>query len=196
VIAFLAHKFAYKTVPRVLFDAFHFNSRNLPPEEPIDLLNVAFENPRSLQGNAHPSKSHGLKRVPEKVVVSEHQKYLVPDRVTGLAQVEEFRRLAPQRTWNFVGMVRLLSDFESHQFISGGNRHPLRGEPSSPLLFSVMLNDAGINPFPSHHRAANGTSQNGDGSCMFLLPIVQKVVDCLCSLLPRHCISLHVALAR
>ena len=28
--------------------------------------------------------------------------YLVPDRITGLEEVEELRRLCPERRWNFV----------------------------------------------------------------------------------------------
>lgn len=30
--------------------------------------------------------------------------YDVPDRLTGLQEVEELRRLCPGRTWNFVGL--------------------------------------------------------------------------------------------
>lgn len=30
--------------------------------------------------------------------------YLVPDRVTGLQELEELRRISPGRRWNFVGI--------------------------------------------------------------------------------------------
>lgn len=30
--------------------------------------------------------------------------YLVPDRVTGLQELEELRRICPGRQWNFVGI--------------------------------------------------------------------------------------------
>ncbi|KAG8807973.1 hypothetical protein FRC17_004195 [Serendipita sp. 399] len=85
VVAFLAHK-------------------HLPLSEPIDLLNVAFENPRTLEGNTQPSKRKKTKRQSEDIGDDEKasKKYSVPDRLTGLAQVEEFRRLAPERMWNFV----------------------------------------------------------------------------------------------
>lgn len=56
----------------------------LPIEEPIDLLNVAFENPRVLAA----SKST--------------EKYNVPDRLTGRNTVEELRTLCPGRIWRFV----------------------------------------------------------------------------------------------
>nr|GAT47907.1 asparagine synthetase domain-containing protein 1 [Mycena chlorophos] len=55
------------------------------PDEPIDLLNVAFENPYKLRG------SHSAATNP----------YLVPDRETGLSELAELKRLCP-RQWNFV----------------------------------------------------------------------------------------------
>jgi len=108
VVAFLAHRSVYQIIATLYpsFDVLRSTFRHLPADEQIDLLNVAFENPRSLQGNLQPSKRHGLKRRMEAAVASESQKYLVPDRVTGLAQVEEFIRLAPQRTWNFVSNLQ------------------------------------------------------------------------------------------
>jgi len=79
-------------------------------DEPIDLLNVAFENPRRIriqkEGNpggvpkknrkVQPHRTESLKETSEKV------SYLVPDRVTGLKELEELRRVCPGRVWNFV----------------------------------------------------------------------------------------------
>ncbi|KDQ19731.1 hypothetical protein BOTBODRAFT_375199 [Botryobasidium botryosum FD-172 SS1] len=105
--------------------------RHVPLEEPIDLLNVAFENPRSLAAQKTtkpaPKKAKGKKKIgkdapgqdinEQEHKVSEHgdrdkgdevpsrdgdPTYMVPDRVTGLEEVEELRRLCPGRTWNFV----------------------------------------------------------------------------------------------
>ncbi|THH16765.1 hypothetical protein EW146_g3919 [Bondarzewia mesenterica] len=93
VIAFLAH-------------------RHLPLDEPIDLLNVAFENPRKLRvsttGNVggFTKKQKKEQKRYEALGEGRNEKYdhdyLVPDRVTGLKEVEELRRLCPGRTWNFV----------------------------------------------------------------------------------------------
>ena len=33
--------------------------------------------------------------------------YLVPDRVTGLEELEELRRLSPKRKWNFVSKLTI-----------------------------------------------------------------------------------------
>ncbi|KAI8579058.1 hypothetical protein K450DRAFT_243652 [Umbelopsis ramanniana AG] len=56
----------------------------LPHDQNIDLLNVAFENPRINQNKKTPAN------------------YDVPDRKTGRASVQELRNIAPHRTWNFV----------------------------------------------------------------------------------------------
>ncbi|KAJ3317978.1 Asparagine synthetase domain-containing protein 1 [Boothiomyces sp. JEL0866] len=56
----------------------------LPTGEPIDLLNVSFENPRTIKA---------------------HQKqdpFDVPDRLTGKLGAEELKALYPHRTWRFV----------------------------------------------------------------------------------------------
>ncbi|KAJ7102183.1 asparagine synthase-domain-containing protein [Mycena belliarum] len=80
-LAFLAHK-------------------HLPPDEPIDLLNVAFENPRKVKLQAGETGSKSKKKHPTSAV-EPRPLYMVPDRVTGLQEVEELRRLCP-RVWNFV----------------------------------------------------------------------------------------------
>ena len=44
------------------------------------------------------------KKQQRKEIVKEHalDTYMVPDRVTGLQELEELRRLCPGRVWNFV----------------------------------------------------------------------------------------------
>ncbi|TFK76894.1 hypothetical protein BDN72DRAFT_884541 [Pluteus cervinus] len=82
--------------------------RHLPCSEPIDLLNVAFENPRKMrletEGNVNAlpkqKKKERLKKGPTSEV--KQPTYMVPDRVSGLQELEELRRLCPDRTWNFV----------------------------------------------------------------------------------------------
>ncbi|KAI8378805.1 asparagine synthase-domain-containing protein, partial [Choanephora cucurbitarum] len=63
--------------------------RYLPLSESIDLLNVAFENPRSQQAKGKQKKENDTM-------------YDTPDRLTGKKGVEELRRIAPERTWHFV----------------------------------------------------------------------------------------------
>jgi asparagine synthetase B (glutamine-hydrolysing) len=84
----------------------------LPSSEAIDLLNVAFENPRVEKAKtAVPKKSKkNKKNKPTEQLEAKSAKveepvrsiYDTPDRLTGKAGVEELRSIAPERTWNFV----------------------------------------------------------------------------------------------
>jgi asparagine synthetase B (glutamine-hydrolysing) len=65
---------------------------HIESSQPIDLLNVAFENPRVLQAKSKTEASANGKS----------QAYDVPDRKTGRQSFEELQRVAPNRRWNFV----------------------------------------------------------------------------------------------
>ena len=87
--------------------------RYIPADEPIDLLNVAFENPRKQGDGRNPSrkkkgkasvKAHAEQQ--EDVASATPASYLVPDRKTGLEGVAELRQLCPRRMWNFVHNFR------------------------------------------------------------------------------------------
>ncbi|KAL1952147.1 hypothetical protein VTO73DRAFT_1296 [Trametes versicolor] len=82
--------------------------RHVAPEEPIDLLNVAFENPRKIAVKVDGNVG-GLPKREKKQKLREPLDYStvkvsfdVPDRLTGLQELEELRRLCPNRTWNFL----------------------------------------------------------------------------------------------
>ncbi|KAI9294938.1 hypothetical protein K502DRAFT_365425 [Neoconidiobolus thromboides FSU 785] len=66
--------------------------QHLPKDESIDLLNVAFENPRTKNIN-----------------------FNVPDRKTGLESYEELKLLCPNRTFNFVKIDIPYSEVQLHQ---------------------------------------------------------------------------------
>ena len=70
-------------------------SHHLPAEEPIDLLNVAFENPR-------------VQKAPS-------EQYSTPDRLTGLATLRELQRISPDRTWRFVEINITYEESMRHQ---------------------------------------------------------------------------------
>lgn len=64
---------------------------------------MAFENPRSLQAQIPKKKKTGV--VPlEDVTGSLNDIYSVPDRITGIQELEELRRSAPERIWNFASV--------------------------------------------------------------------------------------------
>ena len=86
-------------------------ARHLPPDEPIDLLNVAFENPRKIQAredsaNNLNGKGRGKRQdedgMAEEMSRGKSEAYAVPDRVSGLEELEVLRKLSPMRRWNFV----------------------------------------------------------------------------------------------
>lgn len=84
--------------------------RNLPQGESIDLLNVAFENPRKMQLRNGGKGGRKNKRPESQADYQGNDTvnldpYAVPDRLTGLEEVEELRRLCPGRKWNFVSEV-------------------------------------------------------------------------------------------
>jgi hypothetical protein len=99
----------------------------VPLDEPIDLLNVAFENPRKIRaqvdGNVGSIKKkkrlnalHDDRPVGGRVLERCDSDYLVPDRSAGLYELEELRSLCPDRQWNFVSS---LTDVRLNCFDSG-----------------------------------------------------------------------------
>jgi hypothetical protein len=107
VITYLAHRCVCLHTSLMLL----MRCRHVPLGEPIDLLNVAFENPRKIkiqkEGNiGGVSKRRPLKSKPDNDGLNDNFKtYEVPDRKTGKDEVEELRRLCPGRIWNFVCFV-------------------------------------------------------------------------------------------
>ena len=70
----------------------------VPLSQPIDLLNVAFENPRVISAAAARSAQ------PTPLTPSLSPYSLCPDRITGLASYAELLKTSPHRTWRFVSI--------------------------------------------------------------------------------------------
>lgn len=87
----------------------------MPLDEPIDLLNVAFENPRKIRAQVDDNvggikKKKRLNALQDDTPVGRvlercDPDYLVPDRSAGLYELEELRSLCPGRQWNFVSSL-------------------------------------------------------------------------------------------
>lgn len=71
-------------------------------KQAIDLLNVAFENPRSLANRSKQSNETG-------------GTYETPDRLTGRASYQELSRLCPSRHWNFVEVDVTFARFQEQK---------------------------------------------------------------------------------
>ncbi|KAF4623755.1 hypothetical protein D9613_001987 [Agrocybe pediades] len=124
---------------------------HIPLDEPIDLLNVAFENPRKIriqtEGNVggvskralkNRAQNQDLKQTPKKT------SYLVPDRVTGMTEVEELRRLCPGRTWNFVEVNVPYEECQSARPIVESLMHPGRTVMDLSLALALYFASRGI----------------------------------------------------
>ncbi|XP_030643044.1 asparagine synthetase domain-containing protein 1 [Chanos chanos] len=81
--------------------------RHVPKDRPIDLLNVAFEQPepKIQKESAVGKKKHKRKPNDDHTAQSDPKRlysFNVPDRITGRAGLQELKSLSPERKWNFV----------------------------------------------------------------------------------------------
>jgi asparagine synthetase B (glutamine-hydrolysing) len=74
----------------------------LPINEPIDLLNVAFENPRVAAAAAATSKQQNTSSSPPPEPTSFYE--ACPDRITGRSAHAELQETCPGRTWRFIAI--------------------------------------------------------------------------------------------
>ncbi|OCT63918.1 asparagine synthetase domain-containing protein 1 [Xenopus laevis] len=88
---------------------------HVPPEEPIELLNVAFmmkeQKPRKLKKRV-PECSSQTGNLERPTVYSQ---YDVPDRITGRSGLEELKALNPSRTWKFVEINVTLQELQERR---------------------------------------------------------------------------------
>ncbi|KAI8351560.1 asparagine synthase-domain-containing protein [Mortierella sp. GBAus27b] len=103
-----------------------FADRYLPQGEAIDLLNVGFENPRSVRAKAA-EEALAQKRLNKQGASTSNSgsssqsartiesKFTVPDRVTGYESLAELRAIAPHRNWNFVEINVPFEEANAHR---------------------------------------------------------------------------------
>jgi hypothetical protein len=84
----------------------------VPPGEPIDLLNVAFEREKK-EGNLNRKALREKKRID--LSAEKENTYLVPDRITGKNALDDLKRLYPNRQWNFVQVSKLVKSCCIHR---------------------------------------------------------------------------------
>lgn len=81
----------------------------LPKDESIDLINVAFENPRVAAAlKAKHEKENGAEPMPS---IYES----CPDRITGRAGHAELQKVCPDRVWRFVAVNVPFQEFTTHR---------------------------------------------------------------------------------
>ncbi|KZV92493.1 hypothetical protein EXIGLDRAFT_718274 [Exidia glandulosa HHB12029] len=133
--------------------------RHIPQDEPIDLLNVAFENPRKLkvqQNLEHPKrKGKGKPKASRGDENRAEPTYMVPDRVTGLEELEELRALCPHRRWNFVEVNITYEESTRMKPVITGLMHPSQTAMDLSLAMALYFATRGIGVV----RTADGTAQ-------------------------------------
>jgi asparagine synthetase B (glutamine-hydrolysing) len=125
----------------------------LPADEPIDLLNVAFENPRvvTAAAAAHRPKIKSLSRLPE--VYDD-----CPDRKTGRSSYEELCRVCPGRKWRFISINIPYSDTLAHRDQIKRLMRPHNTEMDLSIACALYFASRGEGVVDS------GPSDNGDES--------------------------------
>ncbi|RMZ87191.1 hypothetical protein DV736_g5586, partial [Chaetothyriales sp. CBS 134916] len=110
----------------------------LPPTEPVDLLNVAFENPRAL-------KAH----VPADAYES------CPDRITGRSTFASLATSFPGRNWRFVAINIPYSLFLSHRPIITSLMRPHATEMDLSIAAALYFAARGIGVVTMASEAGN-----------------------------------------
>lgn len=106
----------------------------LPPDEPIDLLNVAFENPR-----IHADKS-----------ASPHE--LCPDRITARRSHEELQKTCPKRPFRLVTINVPYSETLSHRPTIMSLMYPHNTEMDLSIATALYFASRGIGTSSSSER--------------------------------------------
>ncbi|KAL8904462.1 MAG: hypothetical protein Q9207_003260 [Kuettlingeria erythrocarpa] len=121
----------------------------LPKEEDVDLLNVAFENPRVLNavkaGNDMPFAPYAY----------------CPDRATGVSSHAELQRVCPGRTWRLVSIDIPYTETVAHRPLITTLLHPHNTEMDLSIACALYFAARGrgtVQPGPSEDTASYTTS--------------------------------------
>lgn len=106
----------------------------LSTEQEIDLLNVAFENPRVVQA----AQTSQLSQVPRSAYS------FCPDRITGLSSYSELLTVCQGRTWRFVSIDVAYSDALAHRSRIISLIHPHNTEMDLSIAYALYFAARGI----------------------------------------------------
>ena len=106
----------------------------LSKELEIDLLNVAFENPRVVQAAGASQTSPTARSAYS----------LCPDRVTGMSSYSELLAICPGRTWRFVSIDVPYSDTQAHRSRVISLIHPHNTEMDLSIAYALYFAAKGV----------------------------------------------------
>ncbi|OCK84043.1 hypothetical protein K432DRAFT_289785 [Lepidopterella palustris CBS 459.81] len=104
----------------------------LPPGESIDLLNVAFQNPRI----------HRPQDLTDPTQASPYE--LCPDRITGRLSLTELRNVCPGRTWRFVEINIPFTETTAHRQNVAALMHPHNTEMDLSISYALYFASRGV----------------------------------------------------
>ncbi|ETI22436.1 hypothetical protein G647_06511 [Cladophialophora carrionii CBS 160.54] len=104
----------------------------LPEEEAIDLLNVAFQNPRSLAAMANATES---------------AYELCPDRMTGRSSLAELCQVCPGRRWRFVAIDVPYTESQAHKATIQRLMYPHNTEMDLSIAMALYFAARGTGSF-------------------------------------------------
>ncbi|POS85697.1 hypothetical protein EPUL_002796, partial [Erysiphe pulchra] len=112
----------------------------LPYDQEIDLLNVAFENPRVVQA----AKIDTLSKNDNLLTVPEDWPYeSCPDRITGRKSLIELQKVCPDRNWRFVAINIPYSETVAHRKILIDLIHPHNTEMDLSIACALYFASRG-----------------------------------------------------
>lgn len=129
----------------------------LPIDQHIDLINVAFENPRVVQAAKHAATSRKASSKNSKIGVQDSKAALgedlvsnispfeiCPDRETGRKAFRELQTLCPARTWRFVAVNVPYSETSAHKARVIGLISPHNTEMDLSIAFALYFAARGV----------------------------------------------------
>ncbi|TGO76380.1 hypothetical protein BELL_0159g00170 [Botrytis elliptica] len=121
----------------------------LPSDQEIDLLNVAFENPRVIKAaQTGPRLKKGAQPPPPDITqildkkVSPYE--LCPDRETGRKAHQELQSVCPDRTWRFVAINVPYTETMEHRAKIVELIHPHNTEMDLSIAFALYFASRGV----------------------------------------------------
>ena len=114
-----------------------------PLDQDIDLLNIAFENPRVIAA-AKANSGQG----PNTAVGNEQSYKLCPDRLTGLSSHAELLRICPGRQWRFVSINIPYTETIAHRAQVISLIHPHSTEMDLSIAYALYFAARGVGLIP------------------------------------------------
>ena len=130
----------------------------LPATEPIDLLNVAFENPRIHKQTATDANSNECNAYEQ-----------CPDRMTGRASYAELQRTCSTRTWRFMAINVPYSETTKHRQQVISLMHPHNTEMDLSIAFALYFAARGLGEITTEASADIRTPTSYTTSARVLL---------------------------